>query len=329
MEVFNIPILIMLIVAAICISAILKITPPNDRNIEFMSLDYTTAVKGIAMLLIMLGHCTGHYIGGRALTPCGGIGVSLFLIASGFGLNESFKKRGLANFWKKRILKVWLPYAIITLLVAPFCSKSLTELGMQLSCLHCLYWFVPYIIECYVVFWILAAVAQKYRLPLMLIMGISTLFCLPELQGEQALGFVFGVFMSEYKPFFTRLSQKKSKMAIIVFCMVSIGLVALAIKQLPLMREISGTWMFCVCQMMIKFPLSLAILFGAYMAPWLVRNPMIAFSGLISYELYLVHFRFYTYIEGRLWPALLLLIGSYIISWIFNKLNNQINKNIA
>lgn len=294
-----------------------------------MSLDYTTAVKGIAMLLIMLGHCTGHYIGGRALTPCGGIGVSLFLIASGFGLNESFKKRGLANFWKKRILKVWLPYAMITLLAAPFCWNSWMDLGLQLTCFHCLYRFVPYILECYIVFWLLTAIVAKYRLPLMLAMGISTLFWMPELQAEQALGFVLGVIMSEYKSFFAQLSQNKPRMAIIAFCMMTIGFAALAIKQLPLMREISGTWMFCVCQMMIKFPLSLAILFGAYMAPWLVRNPMIAFSGLISYELYLVHFRFYTYIEGRLWPALLLLIGSYIISWIFNKLNNQINKNIA
>lgn len=72
--------------------------PPQKLRLEFLSLDYTTAIKGIAMLIIMLGHCSGHYVGGRLLTPCGGIGVSLFLIASGYGLNESFLKHGLADF---------------------------------------------------------------------------------------------------------------------------------------------------------------------------------------------------------------------------------------
>ena len=57
-----------------------------------MSVDYTTALKEIAMLLIMIGHCTGLWIGGRAMTPCGGIGVSLFLITSGYGINESIEK---------------------------------------------------------------------------------------------------------------------------------------------------------------------------------------------------------------------------------------------
>ena len=46
----------------------------------------------------MLSHFTGNM--SRIFTPLGGIGVAMFLILSGYGLNESFKKNGLDGFWK-------------------------------------------------------------------------------------------------------------------------------------------------------------------------------------------------------------------------------------
>lgn len=36
----------------------------------------------------------------------GGIGVALFLICSGYGLEVSYEKNGLKDFWMKRMLGV-------------------------------------------------------------------------------------------------------------------------------------------------------------------------------------------------------------------------------
>lgn len=326
-DILNVPILVMMIATAVCLSP--KIALPRAHDSKFMSVDYTTAIKGIAMLIIMLGHCTGNYVGGRVLTPCGGIGVSLFLIASGYGLNESFRKRGLDGFWKKRILRVWLPYALITLIAVSFCWKSWGDLLMQIVCIRCLYWFVPYVIECYVVFWLLSKSLPKFRLPIMFAIGVSTLFWMPELQAEQALGFATGVALSEHKTWCRDIMRNKKQVAIISMGFLLFGACVLILKQTPMMREFTGTWIYNVCQMFVKFPLAMAILVGLYLSPWLIRNPLLAFAGVIAYELYLVHFRFYTLIGGDLWPAIVLFIGAFITSWIFNKLNNKINKFIS
>lgn len=324
MEILYIPILVMMIAVAVCISV--KITPPRPHNLEFMSVDYTTAIKGIAMLIIMLGHCTGNYVGGRLLTPCGGIGVSLFLIASGYGLNESFRKRGLSGFWKKRILRVWLPYVLITLLAVPFIWKSWNDLWQQMICIRCLYWFVPYVIECYVVFWILSKWQPKLRMLLMFALGVLTLFWMPELQAEQALGFATGVAMSEHKTWCRNVIHKRKQVASIALGFLLWGFCFLMLKQTPMMREWSGTWIYNLCQMFIKFPLSMAVVAGLSLSPWLIRNPLVVLTGTIAYELYLVHFRFYGLIGTDFLPAIILFLGSFIVSWIFNKLNNRLNK---
>lgn len=68
---------------------------------------YTTTLKGIAIVIIILSHTMGCFT--RVFTPLGGIGVAMFLILSGYGLNESFKRNGIGSFWKKRFLRVWIP----------------------------------------------------------------------------------------------------------------------------------------------------------------------------------------------------------------------------
>lgn len=52
----------------------------------------------------------------RGLCPklsTNGIGVALFLILSGYGLTESYKRKGLLVFWKSKFSKIWIPYAIV------------------------------------------------------------------------------------------------------------------------------------------------------------------------------------------------------------------------
>ena len=57
------------------------------EHTQINTIEYTTALRGIAILIIMLAHCFGGFT--RALTPLGGIGVSIFLILSGYGLTKS------------------------------------------------------------------------------------------------------------------------------------------------------------------------------------------------------------------------------------------------
>jgi len=66
----------------------------NKLAYDFMSFGYSNAYRAMVVLIIMLQHVAGGS-GVRYLTPLGGIGVAVFLISSGYGLNESYKRRGV------------------------------------------------------------------------------------------------------------------------------------------------------------------------------------------------------------------------------------------
>ena len=297
----------------------------ESGKVSFMGKDYTTVLKGLAILLIMSSHCTGDWVGGRLLTPLGGVGVCIFLIVSGYGLNESYRNKGLSHFWIRRIGKVWIPYAIMVFALAIINGVNCwSDLGLQLLCIKSVYWFIPYILECYIVFWLFSRFIPKYRMAAFLAVSVLSMVLAPEMQAEQALSFITGIWMSEHKHLRGRLASDKSKLLKLGCMFTAIGILALLVKQFPEVRAWSGTVSYSFIQLCIKWTLGLAVVLALWLIPRLVGNPFLGLTGRISYELYLIHFPFYTLIDEKFWPAIVLFIVSFIISWLFNKLNMRI-----
>ena len=63
--------------------------------------------------------------------------------------------------------------------------------------------------------------------------------------------------------------------------------------------------------------------------PYVIDKTFLAFTGLISYELYLIHFRLYGYIENSLILAICVIVFSYMASWILYNFNSDINKRLT
>ena len=82
----------------------------NTRPLCLISRTQSTVLKGIAILLVLLGH-TGF------ITWGGAGGVAIFLIVSGYGIHSSCEQNGLKKYWRKRIRKVWIPYVIVSIFV--------------------------------------------------------------------------------------------------------------------------------------------------------------------------------------------------------------------
>lgn len=78
---------------------------------RFLSYPISNLLRGIAILLVVLQHVSGQ-LETNIFTP-GGTGVAIFLLLSGFGLNESFKKKGFMSFWENRVCKVFIPYFLL------------------------------------------------------------------------------------------------------------------------------------------------------------------------------------------------------------------------
>lgn len=295
---------------------------------SFFDINYTTISKGIAILMIMLCHCSNSWSHGRLLTPLGGIGVSIFLITSGYGLNESYKKYGLKDFWQKRLVRVYLPYFIVAVILGVFHHWDAKDWLLNLLVIKCIYWFISYIVGCYIVFWVCSKCFPKFRIAIISFLSTIMLLALPALQAEQSLGFITGILMSTYKERLMNFATSKKNIACIVALTLLIGLSFLAIKQLPVIRNEAGIIEMNVIQILIKWPMSIGILFGLMLFKPILQNPIVFLTGTISYELYIVHFPFYPFIGVNLWPALLLIVFSFITSYYFYLLNNTIYKKI-
>lgn len=67
----------------------------------------------------MIQHLAGH-LGTNIFTPFGGIGVTIFLVLSGFGLNESLKKEWNKWIYNEKILSnmvTFLPILCISIFI--------------------------------------------------------------------------------------------------------------------------------------------------------------------------------------------------------------------
>lgn len=273
-------------------------------------------LKGVAIILIICSHCSSGWEWGRLLTPWGGIGVAIFLVVSGYGLNESYKRNGLDGFWRKRLSKVYIPYIFTVLLYALVKGWSLEQFAGACLLIRCPYWFVSYIIVYYIAFWCSMKCFAKYRYLAMLIFSIACILVCSELQAEQSFSFLAGILLSLNKDKILQFQGTKQFMSACLFLAI-VGLSFLAIKQMPYVRTSSVPLAMNVIQCLIKLPLGLSIILFCSYCTNFRPNPLFLFSGKISYELYLVHFPFYGFVGERLWPAIPLILGSYIIAYLF------------
>lgn len=140
---------------------------------------HTNAIKGVAILLVLLGH-----IG--FIPHAGAYGVVLFLMLSGFGLVQSYLHSGLSDFFSKRLSKVIIPYAVITIIwLIIFSHQYITDadyynlvmlvLGLDLSAsLDPSMWYISFLIIWYIAFYLIfsARIAIQTKVILLFLFSI-------------------------------------------------------------------------------------------------------------------------------------------------------------
>lgn len=91
----------------------------EPQAIQKKRIEYIDFAKGFSILSIVIFHYCQPYTSGLASKAImlGGAGVHLFFILSGFGLGLSSKKVSPLNFYRKRFLKILLPYYFVVLLI--------------------------------------------------------------------------------------------------------------------------------------------------------------------------------------------------------------------
>lgn len=305
-----------------CCFGVRNIVHLGGKSVAFLDRNYTTCMKGWAILIIMLCHCSTYW--GVYYTPLGGIGVAIFLILSGYGLNESYKKNGLDGFWLKRIGRMMIPYTIVIGLMTLVCGYSWVWFLRNVLCIDTYYWFIAFMMYCYVLFWFVTVmpIFCKYRICIFLLLCVP---CFLYLNSEQALSFTAGILLSHYKEQIIRINEEKNRILTSVgVYLLLISMLALLVKQLPIVRESDCEMSMSVTNLILKFCGALGCIIIFRNSLYFRNSSFLMFTGVISYELYLVHYPFYTQVGTSLWAMSLLVLLSFLVAWRFQKFNNRI-----
>lgn len=149
-----------------------------------LSRNNSLALKGIAILIIMLGHLVNFNKSNLPydLRFFAAFSVSIFLILSGYGLTLSSKVHGLHDFFRKRLISVILPYALATICVSIWLGQiinspvevikniTLTEPSNPIDPTM---WFIYYIVFWYIIFFIIHILFKNALIRIAIFLCIS------------------------------------------------------------------------------------------------------------------------------------------------------------
>ena len=254
---------------------------------DFMSMEFTTMLRAVAILMIMQQHLCGFVFGSRIFTPFGG-GVAIFLIISGYGLTKSAQRKGFDNFWNKKFVRVFLPWAIVWIVLSLIGKEVAFTSVSSLFLLDSTNWYLQYLLLCYIVFYVGFRWLYQYRWPFMICFSLLSFFLWGNIQAEQSCSFMMGCFMAEQSNVLVRMKKNMRTLCTTSFLLFAM---ALCLKQIGFVRQtmesnfvMEHTLNLVLKQGLAWYVIALCFLFRKY-----INGKYAQFVGKISYELYLIH----------------------------------------
>lgn len=203
----------------------------NEINCELLDKKYSIILKGIAIFFVIICHLGGE-TGSVIFTPLGGIGVAIFLFLSGFGLKKSYMEHGLNDFWKKKFLKIFLPYLIselVFLIFGVFKYASFMDFLLDITLIktyHPLGWYLTFLLINYLVFYFtfkyVKVNASFTFYCLIVILSLAFFVLKLPLFFEQSFSFALGIYFvnKDYK----RIFNWKNMLLFLIIGIVSLGI---------------------------------------------------------------------------------------------------------
>ena len=271
--------------------------------------------------MIVMGHVGQLVPFSRPFTPLGAIGVALFLLCSGFGIEKSFQKIGRKDYWKKRIINVWLPYALIELL----CVWHHPEVGiigiiqdlLLIQPCHPFGWYMQSLFIWYILYYLTTFVSKKLQVAAFLLACILMICFWTPLRAQNSLSFLIGILFARNEAKFLSFANWKS---LIVATILSGGVFLVRERVLriegfqdtvgwnvfSLVYYMTLATFFYIILIMVCKPANEKMLRGFYMI------------GLISYEVYLVHGYTYAYLKtSDLLPMVVFFVATFVLSHLY------------
>ena len=313
----------------------------------------TTYLKAIAIILIILSHFWGWIAESTQILKVIGSSLAqsavfLFLFLSGYGVMQSYLNKGIENFWKRRLLKIYVPFLLISLpellLEIWHYRQNIQDMYIRSTFLSALglfpdnlldgtFWFISFILLQYAAFYISFRIKANRGVQrcvhIILVLIVYCVFkqyftwtCENDIYG---FGFLLGSVLPELKD--TKPKSKKINMWFI-------AAMSFAGYIFTLMRFENAGYRFlnCLCLCFIEIVSVMAFYHLRGEVKWL------KWIGVYSYELYLTEGFFfwhkalydmvgYNYL-GLALHFCVILILSIFIQKISMKISNVLSQNI-
>lgn len=303
-------------------------------NYQFFDFSHTTILKAIGAILVLWGH-VALVNGVHGVQFIAGTGVTLFLICSGYGLEESLKKNGLANFWKKKIFNVIIPYYIICLAGYLINHFSIDEFSPE-QILSILFfqsqWYINFLLVNYIIFYLVYRLINnsKKRIFVFAVVYIVWFFVdslffasatAPFLRARQMGAFISGIAISKTKT----TSEKNISSSYFIILNMIIGIIFMGLTNSYLVNEMS----IIVSNFLSLFtvvPLAYAVIGITLRNKKIFENYFLFFCGTISYEMFLIHSYSLSLTISNYYLIIVFTIFVFGLSYIFNNIYKKIKE---
>lgn len=285
------------------------LTLRNSRG-KLLDIDQTNQLRGIAILLVITGHLWVHVSAHRGVPVLGDYAVSFFMFLSGYGLFTSYKNRDfkLSVFLKKRLLKLYFPYFIATVLILFldhfFLIRNysvfdiiLTFAGINISTeirhLDYARWFITLLLTYYVVFALIKALRVHARVELTFLFLAGAMLILlrlvhlsPFSKTHQIMAFPLGCLVSYHYCGIRNVVMainKQTFIALLVLCTLVVIVSGYGFLYLD------NPYIKLVANNFLVFWFLFAIILALNANSRVGGSVFLGYMGSISYELYLLH----------------------------------------
>lgn len=348
---------ILIVMIALTLTSIKKLKGISS-NVKFLDRVQTNQSKGIAILAVIIGHFAWSAINDKnqlsIFTHWGYISVGIFLTLSAYGLYKSYEKRGLEKFWIKRVGKVLIPYAIITVIWLimdwkllrinhGIVSSLMMVLGINLNpgwrkSVDFNMWYITYLLVWYLIFYIVYKfkLSKVYSQIIFYFLAFVIMFLTARNitiinWGISALNFPVGITIAIYYERIISYFQKvKYKIYILIASQCVFILLYFISKLIKInINDITLQYLFNSLSA-VFLAISVFLLFFM-LSYWKIFSKFLEFTGIISFELYLLHGPLMYRYDFILWRGpieitfLIYLIVLYALSIVYKKATEKIS----
>ncbi len=272
-----------------------KVAVPKQN--EIIDKKTSSAIKGVAILIVYIHHF------GQLSSPTynshtflGYLGVSAFMFIAGYVSEKQLLRKGIGylshEFLVKKVIRLYVPFIIVTLTFGLLARNDARTLFLKI--LHIENdWFLTIITVFYILFFVLNKIFARKSLNtsiliLFVIVAIFAGFCFSQntlvMWYNTAFAFPVGAFIGLHEKRLLKELYKKGYLLNIILILIftsSTTLAILRIFPLGLTTLVSAT--------------AFSILITKWTTVFVIRNKLLEFIGLYSWEFYLIHTKILSY----------------------------------